>query len=134
MNDKTYDLRPALPNKVLNDDGGITDLFGNVVTESVTEYDNKPALPNKWINPDGSYSTLAELLAEGIDMDIYVIVEELPTIGNPKKVYLLPDGKGGFTEYHYHNGKWDVIGQLEIDLSNYYTKQETNQQLISNMN
>lgn len=124
MDDITYRLKNALPNKVVDEDGNVTDLFGKPVLVAEEVYDNKPALPNKWINPDGSYSTLQELLAGGIDMDIFVPVEELPETGNPKKIYLVPDGKGGFIEYHYKNGKWDIIGSVQIDLSKYSTTEE----------
>ena len=119
-----YNMKQGLPNKALNEDGTVTDLFGNSVENPSTAWENKQALPNKWLNPDGTYSTLREIIGGAIDTDVFVIVDELPSTGNPKKIYLVPDGKGGFTEYHYADGKWDPIGIVEIDLSNYPTKQD----------
>lgn len=114
MNEDVYKNKRALPNKMLNEDGSITDLFGNAVTPSSEAYKNKSSLPNKWLNPDGTYSTLNELIAGAIDTDIFVIVDELPEEGNPKKIYLVPDGEGGFDEYHYVDGKWDPIGAIDM--------------------
>lgn len=124
--DTTYILKSkmAIPNKLLQDDGTITDLMGNVVVNPVTEYNNKQSLPNKFLNPDGTYSTLNEIISGAIDTELFVIVEELPEVGNPQKIYLVPDGEGGFVEYHFVNDKWDPIGLIHIDLSNYSTTQE----------
>ena len=134
MDDLSYTLKSALPNKMVDEDGDITDLFGNKISSMDDTYAKKSALPNKWINADGSYSTLQELLAGGIDTDIFVIVSELPSEGNPKKIYLVPDGKGGFTEYHYKNGKWDPVGMISIDLSNYSTTDQMNAAILVALN
>ena len=99
--DATYilDSKVALPNKLLQDDGSITDITGKTVVNPVDEYENKPSLPNKFLNPDGTYSTLNEIIMEVVDTDIYVIVDgDLPADGDPQKIYLKPDGKGGFVE------------------------------------
>lgn len=124
--DVTYILKNkmALPNKLLQDDGSITDITGKVVVNPTDSYNAKPALPNKFLNPDGTYSTLNEIISQMVDTELFVIVDELPMSGNPQKIYLLPDGNGGFVEYHYKNDKWDPIGLIEIDLSNYPTIQD----------
>lgn len=92
----------------------------------INAYDSKNALPNKFLNPDGTYSTLNEILSGTIDSDLFIVVEELPDTGDTNKIYLVPNGEGGFTEYHYVDDKWDIIGSVDIDLSDYYTKTETN--------
>ena len=112
----------ALPNKLLQDDGSITDITGAPVSEMVDAYASKPALPNKFLNPDGSYSTLNEIIASMVDTSIYVIVDELPQDGDPQKIYLVPDNKGGFIEYRWTGSKWDPIGMLEFDITNYDTR------------
>lgn len=125
-NDATYilDSKKGLPNKLLQADGTTTDMLGNVVVNPDEAWDSKPALPNKWLNPDGTYSTLNEIIASMVDTSIYVIVDELPSEGNPQKIYLVPDGKGGFVEYHWTGTKWDPIGMVEFDISKYSTTQE----------
>lgn len=124
--DTTFILnsKSALPNKLLQNDGTVTDLIGNQVINPVDSYKTKPALPNKFLNPDGTYSTLNEIIAGSVDTSLFIIVEELPASGNEQKIYLVPDDKGGFVEYHWTGDKWDPIGTVEIDLSNYSTTQE----------
>lgn len=125
-NDATYilDTKLALPNKLLNADGTITDLMGNTVINEVDSYKAIKALPNKFLNPDGTYSTLNEILSSSIDTELFIIVEELPASGNPQKIYLVPDNNGGFIEYHWIGDAWDPIGTISVDLSNYSTTQE----------
>lgn len=125
-NDATYilDSKAGLPNKLLQADGTTTDMLGNVVVNPDNAWDSKPALPNKWLNPDGTYSTLNEIIASMVDTSIYVIVDELPQEGDLQKIYLVPDGKGGFVEYHWTGEKWDPVGMIEFDISKYSTTQE----------
>ena len=127
-----YDSKGAIPNKLIREDGTITDLMGNVVTDSTEVYDNKIALPNKFLNPDGSYSTLQEIISGAIDTNIFIVVQELPDVGEENKIYLVPkDGGVGFVEWIYADGQWDTIGELEIDLSAYSTTEEMQQAIAS---
>jgi len=133
MGKNAYDLKSALPNKLLNEDGNITDLLGNPVNVTNLAYKNKQALPNKWLNPDGSYSTLKDIIGGAIDTDLFVIVEELPDSGDPEKIYLVPDGEGRFIEYHYdeENEEWSELGTVQLDLSNYWNIQEVQQAIAT---
>jgi hypothetical protein len=128
-NNMVYDSKPALPNKLLQADGSITDLAGNAVIGAVDAYENKVALPNKWLNPDGSYSTLAQIVTSMIDMNLFIVVNELPETGEPNKIYLLVQNDK-IIEYIWVNNSWDPIGMVEFDIDNYYTKSEVTQ-LIS---
>lgn len=124
----SYDLSKSIPNKLLNEDDTITDLLGNEVSNQVLEYKNRPAIPNKVLNPDGSYSTLDALLGKIIDTTIFIVVDTLPETGSPNKIYLVPNDTGSFDEYFWNeNGKWDKIGEVNIDLSNYTTTEEVEQ-------
>ena len=101
----------AIPNKLLQEDGTVTDLMGNQVVNSTEIYNKKPALPNKFLNPDGSYSTLSEILGKVIDTTLFIVVDTLPEIGNPNKIYLVPNNIGSFDEYFWNNkNQWDKIG------------------------
>ena len=123
MNQAIFESKQALPNKLLQADGTVTDLAGNPVVGATDVYENKSALPNKWINPDGSYSTLAEIVASMVDTDLFIVVDTLPATGETNKIYLLAqDNK--FIEYIWVNNKWDPVGMVEFDLTNYYTKSE----------
>ena len=125
-NDATYilDSKKGLPNKLLQADGSVTDIQGNTIVNPDNSWDSKQALPNKWLNPDGTYSTLNEIIASMVDTSIYVVVDELPSDGNIQKIYLVSDKKGGFVEYHWTGEKWDPIGMVEFNLSDYSTTKE----------
>lgn len=133
MDKAVYDSKKALPNKLLKEDGTVTDLAGNIVIGAVDAYENKPALPNKWMNPDGSYSTLNEIVASMIDNELFIIVDELPAVGEENKIYLLTqDDK--LIEYIWVNNKWDPVGMVEFDITNYYTKAEVTQLIETSLN
>ena len=107
----------AIPNKLLQEDGTVTDLMGNQVVNSTEIYNKKPALPNKFLNPDGSYSTLSEILGKAIDTTLFIVVDTLPEIGNPNKIYLVPNDTGSFDEYFWNNkNQWDKIGALNVPM------------------
>ncbi len=59
----------------------------------------------------------------------YEVVEELPATGEAGTVYLVPKQSAGtgdvYDEYIYVDGSFEHIGSTEIDLSNYYTKAQT---------
>ena len=76
-----------------------------------------------------------------------IIVDELPTTGQEDTIYLVPlenpDVQGNnYAEYVYINGEWELLGKIgvQVDLTDYYTKTETNnllatkQALITNDN
>lgn len=51
-------------------------------------------------------------------------------------IYLVPNGSSGenyYDECMYINGKWEIIGNTKIDLSNYYTKDEVDNKSIVNI-
>jgi len=133
MNEETYNDKPALPNKLLQKDGSITDLVGNPVTNATDVYNSKRALPNKWLNPDGTYSTLEEILAGSIGTDLFIVVEELPATGEPNKIYLLVDGDK-LIEYHWTGTKWDPMGMVEFDISKYSTTEQMNTAIAAALN
>lgn len=60
------------------------------------------------------------------------VVEELPTQDiSSTIIYLVPlddpEQDNHYKEYIYVNNEWELIGTTEVDLSNYYTKQEVNE-------
>lgn len=62
---------------------------------------------------------------------LYKEVTELPEVGEPNITYLLIDGES-VKKYTYSNNTW-VSLDTDIDLSNYYTKEETDNKITSNM-
>ena len=115
-----YDLRQSIPNKVYNEDGSVTDLLGNTIDVTDETFKNMPAIPNKFLNPDGSYSTLSEILGKVIDTTLFIVVDTLPEIGNPNKIYLVPNNTGSFDEYFWNNkNQWDKIGALNVPMQSF---------------
>lgn len=67
-----------------------------------------------------------------------IIVNELPATGEDDTIYLVPlenpsETGNNYAEYVYINGAWELLGKIgvHVDLSDYYTKQETNTLLDS---
>lgn len=124
--DQVYELSKALPNKWLNPDGSITDGQGNIITPAsklMSEvYASSKAQVNKYIDTDGDIKTQAQ-----ISMDIFIPVDKLPATGEKNKIYLLPAENGTFDEYYWIEDKWEAIGNVSLDLSNYPTTDQMNQ-------
>ena len=121
MSVNIYGTRQSIPNKLLNEDGSVTDLMGNSVTPTSKLWEGRRSIPNKFLNADGTYSTLQEIISGSIDTEIYVVVEELPASGDSNKIYLVPQQDGTIDEYHWTGTKWDPIGMLEFDITDYST-------------
>lgn len=125
-NTTVYDLTKAMPNKLLNADGSITDFQGNIISpanEANAEvYNKSKAIANKFITENDDIKTYAE-----ISVEIFIVVDTLPEEGEKNKIYLVPSSDGMFDEYFYNdNNKWDKIGEVSIDLSNYPTFDQMN--------
>ena len=120
--DIVYELSKALPNKWLNPDGSITDGQGNIISpgnQSMAElYKNSKSQVNKYIDVDGETKTQSQISA-----DIFIPVDRLPETGEKDKIYLVPAGDGTFDEYYWvvDQNKWDMLGNVKLDLSDYPT-------------
>lgn len=62
-----------------------------------------------------------------------IIVNELPQTGDEDTIYLVPlaipeSQENRYAEYVYINNNWELLGKIgiQVDLTDYYTKQETN--------
>ena len=123
--DQAYELSKALPNKWLNPDGSITDGQGNIISPATTTmaavYKTSKSLVNKFIDVDGETKTY-----EQISMDIFVPVDKLPETGEKSKIYLVPADNGTFDEYYWINDKWELLGNVALDLSDYPTFDQMN--------
>lgn len=125
-NATVYELSKALPNKLLNADGSITDFQGNIISPAneinAEVYKNSKAIANKFVTESGDTKTYAE-----ISLDIFIVVDTLPEEGEKNRIYLVPGQNGMFDEYFWNeNNKWDKIGEVSIDLSNYPTFDQMN--------
>lgn len=123
--DQVYELSKAIPNKWLNPDGSITDGQGNIITPGsplmADIYKNSKSQINKYIDTDGETKTQAQ-----ISMDIFTPVDKLPASGEKNKIYLVPASNGTFDEYYWIENRWEMLGNVSLDLSNYPTIEQMN--------
>ena len=128
----TFNLLKSMPNKLLNKDGSITDFQGNIILPAddsrAEAYRLSKAIANKFLNSDEEIKTYAE-----ISVQLFTIVDILPEEGEKNKIYLVPSENGMFDEYFWNdNNKWDKIGEVTIDLSNYPNRQEVADAIAAN--
>lgn len=125
MSTTAYELAKALPNKLLNADGSITDFQGNIISPAneanARVFAQTKSMPNKFITETGEVKDYAQ-----VSLDIFVPVDDLPATGEKSKIYLVPNGDGTFSEYYWNNGVWEALGEINLDLSNYPTMQQMN--------
>ena len=75
---------------------------------------------------------LKEMIANLANLQIE-IVDQLPSVGETNIIYLVKKSGSApdiHDEYVFVDGKWEKIGDTEIDLSNYYTRDEVDDKLI----
>ena len=76
-------------------------------------------------------------LIDAIDKVSLEAVNELPATGEPNVIYLVPSANPQTTnakdEYIYINNAWEQIGTTAVDLSNYYTKSEVDNKVITTL-
>lgn len=80
---------------------------------------------------NGIMITQNGVISTTIDTNVFVIVEELPTVGDPDKIYLLEKLVSGsyiYEEYRYKNGQFVLVGTRtpEVDLTGYLKTEEKN--------
>ena len=74
---------------------------------------------------------LKEMIANLANLQIEV-VDQLPSTGETNIIYLVKKSGSApdiHDEYVFVDGKWEKIGDTEIDLSNYYTRDEVDDKL-----
>lgn len=74
---------------------------------------------------------LKEMIANLANLQIE-IVDQLPSVGETNIIYLVKKSGSApdiHEEYVFVDGKWEKIGDTEIDLSNYYTRDEVDDKL-----
>lgn len=80
---------------------------------------------SKVLDPDNYYTKQeVERLISEIEKSSYLEVDELPAVGEPNIIYLVPKQGGGKEQWIYSNGTWINIGNTDVDLSEYVKKTE----------
>lgn len=120
-------------------------LDGKITQEATTRAGADSTLQNAINTVAGNLSTLSNNVYTKAQVDYLIneipkfdieIVQSLPTQDiSETTIYLLPlqDGEvgNGYEEYIYINNNWELIGTTNIDLSDYYTKEEVDELIES---
>lgn len=84
--------------------------------------DNNVSTGTTW----SSSKIVSELADAGFDVEI---VTELPTTGDAHTIYFIESSSSQtgniYDEWMYINNNWEQVGSTAVDLSNYYTKSQT---------
>lgn len=118
--------------------GGAGATGGNIPTKN-SQLENDSNYITKEVGNLDNYYTKDDVnnIVDSINGMKCEVVEELPTSDiNESTIYLvLKEGNAGenvYNEFLYINGVWELIGTTEIDLTNYYTKDDVDS-LVENV-
>lgn len=103
----------------------IGDQLKSSIIDNLTSSDTEKALSAR------QGKILKELIDNLANLQI-TVVDTLPTTGESNIIYLVKKAGTGtdiHDEYVFVDGKWEKIGDTEIDLSNYYTRDEVDDKL-----
>lgn len=109
-------LPEAIPSKtseLSNDSGFVTNAVGD--------------LANYYLKTQTYTKDEVQALIGQITTINFEVVSTLPATGASNLIYLVPkagSGKDVHDEYIWVDGKWELIGNTQVDLTNYYTKAE----------
>ena len=127
---RTAAITAAIPSKVsdlTNDSGFQTSAqVSTAISTALGNYYNKTETDSK----------IAQAVAAASHLK-YQIVEALPDSNqDANTVYLVAkdgagEGQDAYIEYMWINGNWEIIGDTSVDLSNYYTKAQTDQAITT---
>lgn len=127
---RTAAITAAIPSKVselTNDSGFQTSAQVNTaISTALGNYYNKTETDSK----------IAQAVAAASHLK-YQIVESLPDSNqDANTVYLVAkdgagEGQDAYIEYMWINDNWEIIGDTSVDLSNYYTKAQTDQAITT---
>ena len=140
----TDDFEKQSQEKVLSQKGAndlyvtLTEQYSQVVNsvnEQMTQKADKDDIPTKLsqLANDKNFKTEAEIqsMIEKASSLKKEVVTSLPTTGKADVIYLVKDTKGkdnnNYLEYLWLNGKYELIGSTQVDLSGYATSEEVQQ-------
>ena len=131
----TFDNAPTAASNNPVKSGGIYTALA--AKQDTLSFDNAPTTGS--LNPVTSagiktalanYYTIDEIdeILGGLSTLSYEVVNTLPTEDiDTHTIYLVPDAQAQnvYNQYLYISGQWASLGSTEVDLSNYYTKTQT---------
>lgn len=110
--------------------GKLDKIWNDITSQSLTNLNDEFVL-----NRGGVVykATLANMLSSVVPTDIFTVVAELPEAGLPNKIYLVPSSEpetqNALDEFIWVDNDWEMIGNVSVDLSNYFNRAEINSML-----
>lgn len=94
------------------------------------------ALEN-YYDKDTADTKIAQAVQGAAHLKYQIVDGELPVSDqDPNTIYMVaheeesgPDGQDTYVEYMWINNKWEIIGDTRVDLTNYYTKSQTDEKI-----
>lgn len=135
-------LRKKVDSIVLPQLASKTDLNTKADTSLLNNYVTKDSLNNSLNDKQDTLTAGSGISIEDgqisvtLDTKPFIIVDELPTTNiDENKIYILReivDGETVYVEFRRINNTWQEVGakQLNVDLSGYYTKSESDQRYL----
>ena len=108
--------------------GKLDKIWNDITSQSSTNLNDEFVL-----NRGGAVykTTLANMLSNVVPIDIFVVVSALPEVGLPNKIYLVPSEdpelQNTLDEFIWIDNDWEMIGNVSVDLEDYYTISEVDQ-------
>ncbi len=105
------------------------DAVATAIATALTSYATNTAVQTAITTALADYMTASDVTAAIANAAhiTFQTVDELPETGQPNVIYLVPNGGASGnskTEYMWIDGKYEKIGDLEVDLSQYWSKSE----------
>ena len=78
-------------------------------------------------NNEAAITTAINTALSQYKLDLVTVVSTLPTTGEEGKLYLVPQADGTYFTYTWEDSEFKLMGKggITVDLSNYYTKTES---------
>lgn len=109
------------------------DAVATAITSALTNYATNAGVQTAIATALANYMTTSEVndaIAKAVTEAAHITfeaVDALPETGEPNKIYLVPSGsKSGNVkiEYMWIDGAWELLGNTEVDLTGYWSKQD----------
>ena len=108
--------------------GRLLEKFGLTIDGRLVTLINDESTNDEIPTAKAVYSLLQSAMSEITTLSYELVVgdpPELPTTGEAGKIYLMPTEEGNvYVQWIYVNDQWLELGSTDVDLSNYWDKDE----------
>lgn len=98
---------------------------GSTVASAINTFDTN--VIGSWTESKYTDATVKSVIESLAAISMFKVVEELPTTGETNTIYIVKPAdktEGPYAEWIWVDNKWEKIGDTDIQLQNYYKKDE----------